>query len=134
MVTKKYEKKFLEIYKEAKKLGGIEAEKMSDKNWSQRCDNLCAKAKKSQDEVDEDIEKLSNARFLFRRLEPGRTKCDMIAYYIKEDCKSEPHKCPLEIKKEVVKELKEDLDVLKRMPPEPKRIERIKQQIEKLEK
>ena len=129
MVTKKYEKKFVEMYKEAEKLHGVEAEKLNEKEWKKRCEKLFRSAEKTKNQIDEDVKKLSEVKGIFRRIDP-RTDCGMIAYYIKDDCNTWPDKCPVEIKKIVVEELRDDLKWTKI----PERIKKIEEQIKNLEK
>ena len=139
MVTKKYEKKFVEMYKEAEKLHGVEAEKLNEKEWKKRCEKLFRSAEKAKSQIDEDVKKLSEVKGIFRRIDP-RTDCGMIAYYIKDDCNTWPDRCPVEIKKIVVEELKEDIKseresarILKTKSNE-ERIKKIEEQIKNLEK
>jgi len=129
MVIKKYEKKFVEMYKEAEKLHGVEAEKLSEKEWKKRCDKLFRSAEKTKKQIDEDVKKLSEVKGIFRRIDP-RTDCGMIAYYIKDDCNTWPDRCPVEIKKIVVEELRDDL----KWTEIPERIKKIEEQIKNLEK
>jgi len=139
MVTKKYKKKFTEMYKEADKLQGMEAEKLSEKEWKKRCDKLFKSSEEAEENIDEDVEKLSDFKGMFRRINP-RTSCDMIAYYIEDDCKTWPDRCPVGVKKIIVEKLKKDIErekgtarILKTKPNE-ERIKRIEEQIKKLEK
>ena len=129
MVIKKYEKKFVDMYKEAEKLHGVEAEKLSEKEWKKRCDKLFRSAEKAKKQIDEDVEKLSEVKRIFRRIDP-RTDCGMIAYYIKDDCKTWPDECPVEVKKIVAEELRDDL----KWTEIPERIKKIEEQIKNLEK
>ena len=87
----------------------------------------------------EDVEKLSDFKGMFRRINP-RTSCDMIASYIEDDCKTWPDRCPVGVKKIIVEKLKIDIErekgtarILKTKPNE-ERIKKIEEQIKNLEK
>jgi len=109
MTEEKYNNIFTGIYKEAKFLGGIEAEKLDIEDWRKRCNELYDKGKQAREDIDKEIEKLSETKRLFRRIDPNNTDCNSIAYRIKNDCKEKPEKCPVEVKKLIVKELEEDI-------------------------
>lgn len=104
-----YENIFVGIFKEAKFLGGIEAEKLDIEEWRKRCQELYNKAEKAKEDINNDIKKLSEAKKIFWRIDPNNTDCDMLAYKIKEDCKEKPEKCPVEVKKLIIKDLEVDL-------------------------
>lgn len=130
-----YEKKFVEIYKEADTLHGFVAEKMPEEEWRKRCTKLFEAVKKNQEDINKDIEKLSKEKRLFWKIELHKRgvlrDCEMIAYYIEDDCKSKPQECPTELKKIIIDELKKDLYY----PwTSPERKERLKKEIENLEK
>jgi len=139
MAIKKYEKKFTEMYKEADKLQGMETEKLSEEAWKKRCNKLFKSSEEAEENIDEDVEKLSDFKGMFRRINP-RTSCDMIASYIEDDCKTWPDRCPIGVKKIIVEKLKKDIEreegtarILKTKPNE-ERIKKIEEQIKKLEK
>lgn len=107
-MQEKYEDKFTEMYKEAEFLGSIEAEKIPEEEWRKRCEKLYDKSKQTKEDIDKEVKKLSETKGLFWRIKPN-TRCDMIAYYIEEDCKSKPERCPAKIKELIVKKLEEDI-------------------------
>lgn len=107
-MQEKYEDKFTEMYKEAEFLSSIEAEKIPEEEWRKRCQRLYDEAKQTKEDIDKEIKKLSETKRLFRRIDPV-TRCDMISYHIKDDCKEKPEKCPVEVKKLIIKELEGDI-------------------------
>lgn len=104
-MAEKYEDIFTGIYKQAKFLGGIEAEKLDIEEWRKRCQELYDKSKKAKEDIDKDIQKLSETKRLFWRIDSNVTKCDSLAYKIKDDCKEKPEKCPVEVKKLIIQDL-----------------------------
>lgn len=114
-MTEKYEERFVDMFKEAEFLSSSEAEKIGIEAWRVRCQKLYDKAKQAKDDIDKEIQKLSEIKKVFWRIDLNYARCDMLHYYLKEDCESKPEKCPTGVKELIIKELEEDLSDAKRM-------------------
>lgn len=108
-----YEDKFVEIFKEADLLHGLKAEKMPEEEWKKRCAKLFEAVKKNQEDIDKDIKKLSEEKRLFWKIELHKSfylarDCEMVTYYIKEDCLAHPETCPIGVKELMKKEIQSE--------------------------